>query len=153
MRVIVSVPIAVILLMTQGAGAISHSPISWMIVCVALLGAWLLTLLANLIIGALSLFIESSMKVMDVYLAAYFVLSGYLVPVELFPPFVRTLADWLPFRFQIGFPVELITGAYDASPGVAFGLLAREWMLVAALLMLALLVWSRGVRRFSAYGG
>jgi len=153
MRAIVSVPVAIVLLATEGLGSVSHTATSWLLLAPALLGAWLLTLLANLIIGSLSLFIDSSMKVMDVYLAAYFVMSGYLVPVELFPRGVRTLTDALPFRYQIGFPVELMTGAYDASPGTALGLLAREWVLVAALVVVAWLVWSRGVRRFNAYGG
>ena len=153
MRALVSVPIAIIWLATEGTASIAHAATSWLLLAPALLGAWLLTLLANLIIGSLSLFIDSSMKVMDLYVSAYFVMSGYLIPVELFPPAVRALADVLPFRYQIGFPVELMTGAYDGSWVTALGLLAREWVLVALFAAIAALVWSRGVRRFNAYGG
>ncbi len=153
MRALVSVPVAIVLLATEGTASIAHTWESLAILAVALLGAWLLTLNANLLVGSLSLFIESSLKVMDLYISAYFVLSGYLVPVELFPPTIRRIADFLPFRYQIGFPVELVTGAYDGAPGRALELLAREWMLVALFGTLALFVWSRGVRRFNAYGG
>jgi ABC-2 type transport system permease protein len=153
MRVAVAVPVAIILLATVGHGAVAHSAASWAMFFFALIGGWLLTLLANLLIGTLALFMESSLKVMDIYLAAYFVMSGYLIPVELFPGFMRGLLDVLPFRYQIGFPVELMTGAYDGSPGRAVALLARQWAMVALFVLGATLAWRQGIKRFSAYGG
>jgi ABC-2 type transport system permease protein len=153
MRVAVAVPVAVILLATVGGGAVAHSAASWVFFVIALVGGWLLTLLANLLVGTLALFMESSLKVMDIYLAAYFVMSGYLLPVELFPPVMRDLIDLLPFRYQIGFPVELMTGAYDATPAAAGALLVRQWVMVAIFILLSALAWRRGIRRFGAYGG
>ncbi len=153
MRVVVSVPVAFIALVTIGGRAVSHSSAAWGLWVFALVGGYSLTLLANLIIGCLALFLESSVKVMDIYLSAFFVLSGYLIPVELFPPVLRAATDWLPFRYQIGFPVELMTGAYDTNLGTAVLLLVRQWIMVGLFLGIAALVWSRGVRRFSAYGG
>ncbi len=32
----------------------------------------------------------------------------YLIPLRMFPPWLRELLDWLPFRYQIGLPVELL---------------------------------------------
>ncbi len=153
MRVAVSVPVAIVALALVGGRAVAHSAGAWLLFLPALVGGWLLTLLANFIVGALALFMESSVKVMDIYLAAYFVASGYLVPVELFPPGARAVIDWLPFRYQIGFPVELMTGAYDGTLTTAVALLARQWVMVCAFAAAAAWVWSRGIRRFSAYGG
>jgi ABC-2 type transport system permease protein len=81
----------------------------------------------------------------------FFVLSGYTITVELFPPAVRAAADWLPFRYQIGLPVEILTSAHE--PGEALALLARQWAWVAALFGAALALWRGGLRRFAAYGG
>ena len=153
MRVLVSLPVAILLLILLGRGAVAHSAASWGLFVLALVGGWLLTVLANLTIGTLALFIESSVKVMDIYLATYFVMSGYLIPVELFPPSMRAVVDLFPFRYQIGFAVELMTGAYDGAIGTALELLARQWIMVALFVGIASFVWSRGVRRFSAYGG
>jgi len=36
-------------------------------------------------IGCLAFFLESSMKIMDVYTAAFFVMSGYLIPPRALP--------------------------------------------------------------------
>lgn len=153
MRAVVSIPVAVVLLATEGRDAVAHGALSWMMCAAALLGGWLITLLVNLIVGSLSLFIDSSLKVMDIYIGVFFVLSGYLIPVELFPPAIRAVADWLPFRYQIGLPVELMTGAYDGAPARGAALLGYQWLLVVGLSGVAWFVWSRGVRRFNAYGG
>ena len=151
MRVLVSIPVAGIALAVVGRDVVTHDPVHWALWVVSIVGAWLLTLLVNLAVGCLSLFIESSMKVMDLWLVFFFVLSGYLVPVDLFPPGLRAVVDWLPFRFQIGLPVELMTGVH--SPGHALSLLARQWTWVAVALAVTSLAWKRGLRRFAAYGG
>jgi ABC-2 type transport system permease protein len=117
----------------------------------ALLGGWLITFLANITIGTMALYMESSHKLMDVWLVLFFVLSGYMYPVELFPPWLRTLADWLPFRYQIGAPVELMTNAHGWQGSLL--MLARQWTWVLLLGLLAVTLWRRALRRFSAFGG
>jgi ABC-2 type transport system permease protein len=84
-------------------------------------------------------------------LVFYFVLSGYLVPVDLFPASVRHVIDWLPFRFQIGLPVEIMTGAHGGRECLV--LLARQWSWVLAALLATAATWRLGLKRFAAYGG
>lgn len=151
MRGIVSIPVAVLAMFWVGTSALPRDPLIWLTWAVSMLGAWLLTLLAQFVMGCLALFLESSLKVMDIYLALYFVFSGYVVPVELFPPSVRAALDWLPFRYQLGLPVELMTGAHDLP--TALRLLGQQWILIALSAVVATLVWRRGVGRFAAYGG
>ncbi len=117
----------------------------------AIIGGWLITLLTNLAIGCAALFIESSNKLMDVWLALYFVFSGYLFPVELFPDSMRALVDWMPFRYQLAMPVEIMTGAYDVHHALV--MLARQWLVVIIMLAITAATWRGGVRRFAAYGG
>ncbi len=150
-RVMVSLPVALIALFTVGSKALPGDWRVWVIWVVALLGGWLITLFANLAIGAMSLFMESSIKVMDVYFTLFLALSGYIIPVELFPPWIRALVQWLPFRYQIGFPVEVLTSAHGF--GTEMVLLARQWAWVAGMAALALGLWRRGQRHFEAYGG
>jgi len=151
LRLVVALPMAVLWLASVGTGQLSRDPVLWMAWAAAMLGSWLVTFFSSFAIGSLSFFMESSVKIMDVWLTLFFVFSGYLIPVELFPPAVRTLGDWLPFRYQIGLPVELMTSAHDRHAALA--LLARQWAWVALLLLGALWLWRRGLRRFAAYGG
>jgi ABC-2 type transport system permease protein len=150
-RGLLAVPLATVALVVLARDQLTGDPLLWGIWVLAILGGWLLTLFANFAIGCLALFIESSTKVMDVWLALYFVFSGYMVPVELFPASLRAAIDWMPFRYQLGLPVELMTGAHDHAAALA--LLGRQWLLVLVMLAIVALLWKRGERRFAAYGG
>jgi ABC-2 type transport system permease protein len=151
LRVAVAIPVAAAMLASAGAREVSHDPAIWVLWGVSILGGWLVSLFVSLTIGALAFFLESSAKVMDAWLAALFVFSGYLIPVDLFPPHLRAALDWLPFRYQIGLPVELMVGAHDRAE--ALGLLGRQWVFVALGAVVTLAVWRRGIARFAAYGG
>ncbi len=151
MRLVVALPVAALALGLLGSSQVPRDPALWAAWCAAMLGGWLITFLASFSIGCLAFYLESSVKVMDVWLTLFFVFSGYLIPVELFPPGVRAAVDWLPFRYQIGLPVELMTSAHDRE--AAFVLLGRQWAYVAAMSSAAILLWRRGLTRFAAYGG
>lgn len=151
LRLIVALPVAILALVLTGVQRLPKEASLWIIFALSLVGAWLITFLANAAIGTLALWTGSSIKVMDVWLALYMVLSGYLVPVELFPPRLRTVVEVLPFRFQIGFPVELLTGGLGL--GHALRLLAGQWLWVGLFLLGVRALWVRGLQRFAAYGG
>jgi len=151
LRLIIALPVAVVALLLVGSERLPKSALLWVVFLLSLLGSWLITFLANSAIGTLALWTGSSIKVMDVWLALFMVLSGYLIPVELFPPVVRSAVEVLPFRYQIGFPVEVLTSAHDTR--TALILLARQWTWVAISFFLVGVLWRRGLRRFAAYGG
>jgi len=150
-RGVLAVPLATAALWFFAGPQLTGDPALWGIWVVSIAGAWLITLAANFAIGCLALFIESSSKVMDAWLALYFVLGGYIVPVELFPRRLREAIDWLPFRYQLGLPVEIMTGAHGRAEALA--LLGRQWCMVAAMFAVVAIVWRHGVKRFAAFGG
>lgn len=150
LRALVTAPVFAILVVTQG----EHLTRDWalgLLWCAAMLGAWLISFFVNVVVGSLAFFLESSIKVMDVWLALFFVFSGYLFPLDLFPPWLRAATDWLPFRYQIALPVELLLGKVTASE--AAGLVARQYLWAGIFVFLALTLWRNGVKRFQAYGG
>jgi ABC-2 type transport system permease protein len=151
LRLIVSLPVAIVALFVVGKHGITHDPVLWAAWVAAVAGAWTITLFVNLIIGCAAFFLESSMKLMDAWVVFFFVFSGYLIPVDLFSPRVRAVVEWLPFRFQIGLPVELMTGALDR--GTALAMLGRQWGWVAIAFGATAYMWKRGIRRFEAFGG
>lgn len=151
MRLVVSLPVAVAALIAVGSRWVTHDAVLWALWAVALVGAWLITMLVNFVIGCAAFFLDSSTKLMDAWGVFFFVLSGYLIPVDLFPPALGRILDWLPFRYQIGLPVELMTGGHPRSAALA--LVARQWAWAAVLLVLTSAAWRRGLRRFAAFGG
>lgn len=151
LRFLVTAPLAAVLVFSDAGTHVERRPLMWFIWAFAMLGGWMITFFVNIAIGALSMFMESSVKIMDVWLAAFFVFSGYLFPIDLFPGWLRAVSDYLPFRYQIGLPVELVTGSLDVT--VALGLLARQWAWALGMMAGALAIWNTGLRRFQAVGG
>jgi ABC-2 type transport system permease protein len=150
LRAIFSIPFAVIGL-TSGGAHLPHGLLSIAALLLSLFGAWLITFFVMAIIGMMSFFIESSGSIFEVWLACFMLLSGYLFPLELFPGWAKTVASVLPFRYMLGFPVEILIGAAD--PGALARGLAVQWSYVLVCVLLALAFWRVGVRRFGAFGG
>jgi ABC-2 type transport system permease protein len=151
LRLAVALPVALLALALTSADRVTHDPAMFAIVLASLAGAWSLTFLAHVAVGTLSLWAQSSIRVMDVWTAGFFVFSGYLVPIAVFPESVRWLPEYLPFRYQLGLSVEAITGALTIEEALA--MLARQWAWVAGLAVLCSVLWERGLRRFQAHGG
>jgi ABC-2 type transport system permease protein len=86
----------------------------------------------------------------QMYFVAMLFLSGQIAPLSLFPPWVQSMAAILPFRWMIGFPVELMLGRLTpAQMGTGF---VTQILWVALALGLVRLVWRAGVRVYSAVG-
>lgn len=151
LRFVVSLPVALFALFGVGWGRIPSDPLLWVMFCASLLGAWLLTFLSNVALGSASFFWESSRSLIDVWLVLYFILSGYTIPVDLFPIWLQKITIWLPFRYQMAFPVEILSGQLGREAALLG--LAEQWGMVALLWGGSVLFWRRGLRRFEAYGG
>jgi ABC-2 type transport system permease protein len=150
LRGLVAVPVMAGLLFA-GRESLSQDWVLWALFVPAMLGAWLLTFLVMALIGTLALFVDSAVSVFEAWLGLSSVLSGYLIPLDLFPEVVRAVALKLPFRFLLSFPVELMLGR--PTRGEALLLLAGQWAYVAVAMLAVHFVWRAGMRRFGAFGG
>ena len=94
--------------------------------------------------------LEISTIVFIVYSFEYF-LSGRIFPLDLMPPVVRQVTEWLPFTYELYFPVSIFMERTQG-PALARGLVIQFlWLVVAC--GLARLLWARGVQRYQAVGG
>ena len=150
-RVAGSLAMAFVMLGVVARGTLSPDPAVLALFALSVVLAWLLSFFVSATIGALAFFFSSSSKIMDAWLAGLFVFSGYLIPVDLFPARLGAVVGWLPFRYQLGLPVELLVGAHDRS--AAFWLVLRQLGFVVAGALVMRLVWRKGLSRFAAYGG
>jgi len=151
LRLLLSLPVALLLLLSSGAGLVSSDPLRWALFPVTVAGAWAITFLAMALVGALAFYFESAASVFEIWMGLFGVFSGYLVPLDLFPPWLSQLARFLPFRYMLAFPVEMMTGLLTRQRVLEE--LLVQWGFVAGLLLLAWLAWGRGLRRFSSVGG
>ena len=119
--------------------------------CVSLVLAFLIGFLIESLMGLCAFwFLEVSSLVFVYMLLSYF-LSGHMLPLDWLP---APYGDWirlLPFKYLAFVPAAVLLQKYDHNE-LAFELgLGVVWVLV--LLALNRLALSRGLRRYSAYGG
>lgn len=116
----------------------------------ALAGAWLLSFLIQYCNGLLSFWTTRAVAVLDLWYGLWSIFSGYLIPLELMPPAVRRLTFWLPFRYQLAVPLEILLGRLQGRDlGVG---LVLQWAWIAVFFLLCRVLWKTGVRKYSAVG-
>jgi ABC-2 type transport system permease protein len=84
-------------------------------------------------------------------LAIETVLGGQMFPLDLMPTWFYRISQWLPYYYQMYFPTAIFTGRIDEASALTG--LAFQAFWVVALLALAQLLWTRGLRRHTAVGG
>ena len=151
MRIVVVSPIVVALIATSWPRLFRHDPRLVLIFLASLLGAWLLLFSSMVLLGALAFYMESALGLFELWLGIHAIFSGYLIPLEVLPTWIRGATRVLPFRYMLGFPVETLVGLETRSG--ALRELAVQWGYVGFFFVVSLLVWRAGVRRFAAYGG
>ncbi len=116
----------------------------------ALALAFLIRFLIEWTLAMTAFWITRVSAINQVYFVLLLFLSGELAPRELLPQPIQILAAMLPFRWMVGFPVELLLGRLTQVEA-ATGLLAQlAWLILG--LGLGILVWRAGVRAYSAVG-
>jgi ABC-2 type transport system permease protein len=151
LRGLVTIPLVVVLLVLSGPGQLTHDPLLVGIFVLGVAGAWLITFLIQACIGAAGLHLESANSLAELYFGLFSVLSGYLIPLELFPRWLERVTHVLPFRFQLGFPVEVIVGHLSRAEALAE--LGYQAIWIVGWVFILQLVWRTGIRRYAAYGG
>jgi len=80
-----------------------------------------------------------------------FLLAGQVAPTRLLPGALQTAATVLPFRYMVGFSVEVLTGQLSSIQMWTGFALQAGWLAVA--LALFAILWRVGIKRHSAVGG
>jgi len=78
-------------------------------------------------------------------------LSGFLMPLRLFPPWFQRLCDWTPFPSMVNTVIEVYLGVVEG-PDLAHALLVQGVWIVL-LFLCCRLVLRAGVRRLVIQGG
>lgn len=126
------------------------TPLHVVLFVLALMAAWFIKFMSQYILGLLAFWVSESTGLSDIWVALAEMLGGMVAPLDLFPPAVTVVANFLPFRFMLSFPVEIVSGRLTTQ-GLITGLVTMAaWVLVSILIYRW--VWRRGIRRFSAFG-
>jgi ABC-2 type transport system permease protein len=131
--------------------AFSFSAGQFLVFWLALLLAWGLRFLWGLWIALLAFWATRADALLALQDSLIFIFSGMIAPVAILPGFLQNLAEFLPFRYMIGFPVEILT-ANLSEQQILTGLVIQSfWLIIASLL--SWIIYKKGLLRYSAIGG
>jgi ABC-2 type transport system permease protein len=103
----------------------------------------------SFLIGILAFWLEETwvMRVMLVMVSQFF--SGALIPLEIFPDWLRQILAYSPFPYLTWVPVKIFSGSYAEPLLPAFAMIGL-WSLLA--FGAARLTWNQGIKAYTGAG-
>lgn len=129
---------------------IPADPAEWLLFLLSTAMGAVMVFMLDYVVGCLAFWIDDIAALDRGRTLLANVLSGAVVPLALAPAWARGFVDFQPFRFTVSFPVEILLGRLSAGE-LLLGLLVQAGYAVAVT-MLAVFVWRRGIRAYSAVG-
>ncbi|MFM7554950.1 MAG: ABC transporter permease [Verrucomicrobiota bacterium] len=123
----------------------------WALAAVSVGLAALLQFLIAYTVALLAFWVLDVSTFIFIQFAFEYLASGHLFPLDILPPALHRALMWTPYPYLLHFPVGVSLGRFSG-PGLWWGLAAQAGWVVGVFL-LARLVWSRGLRRYTAVGG
>lgn len=118
---------------------------------ISLILAFLLGFLLDLCIGLVGFWFLEVSSLLFVYMLLNFFLSGHMFPLDLLPEPWLSLVKFLPFKYLAYFPAAVFLGKVE--PEVLWQEIAIEVCWLVALIIVARILYARGLRRYSGFGG
>jgi ABC-2 type transport system permease protein len=117
----------------------------------ALVFAWALRFFWGYTLALLAFWATRADALLALQDALIFLLAGQVAPTGILPGALQAAARVLPFRYMVGFPVEILTGQLSSAQTLTGFAFQTGWL--AATLFLFTLVWRAGLRHYEAVGG
>jgi ABC-2 type transport system permease protein len=86
----------------------------------------------------------------EFYFGLIIIFSGQFVPLQLMPAFIQNVARVLPFQMFRYVPIEIVLNKLPAAVMLQDFAVGVAWLIIALLLFM--LAWRQGIKRFSAVG-
>jgi ABC-2 type transport system permease protein len=117
----------------------------------ALVMAWILRFTVTYIIAILAFWTQRIDSLLSLVNTFTFIFAGQVAPTVILPGILKHTAAVLPFRYMIGFPIEVLMGKLPPGETVTGLLIQFTW--TAAAVVLYKTIWNRGVKAYTAIGG
>lgn len=120
------------------------------IIALSFVNAIMLSFTLTFLLGLLAFWLTETQFIDFAYFTIIPFLSGDIVPTSFLPQAVQQINVFLPFRYQMSFPLEIIFHKLDASQIVTGFLVSVVWFSIYMLMYRVL--WKYGTRAYMAFG-
>jgi ABC-2 type transport system permease protein len=119
----------------------------------SLILAFVIGFLFDTLIGLLGFWLLEISSFNFVIMTMVYLLSGHMFPLDLAPEPWGTLLKWTPFQYLAYFPAHLFLRGDSMSAGQLAQAMGQEIIVTGALVAIVQIVYRRGLRHYSAFGG
>ena len=116
---------------------------------VALL-SFLLTYMFEFALCMVAFYTETAWWIFHIRLVTMFIFGGISFPLTFYPESVQRVLQFLPYKYFIFFPTQVLQGMYNASYYWYSVAMMVSWII--GLFVVYKILWQRGLRKFSAVG-
>jgi ABC-2 type transport system permease protein len=116
----------------------------------AVLLAFLINFFVRMALALLAFWVEDTGPFFWVYSKVLFTLGGLFMPIEIYPEWLQRISHALPFNYILYRPARLFVSFQWQD---ALATLGGQMMWTVVLMVLVLLIYSRGVKKVSVNGG
>lgn len=100
------------------------------------------------LVGILAFWLEETWIIRVIISIVSYFLSGAIIPLDLYPTWLTSVLDYTPFPYLTYYPIQIFM---ERSVNLSVGYLVISlWMII--LMLLIKLVWSRGIKMYTAAG-
>ncbi len=92
--------------------------------------------------------INSLLSINDTFI---FLLAGQAIPTVLLPTTMQKISNFLPYRYMLGFPIEVLLGKLTFDE-IIWGLSIQVFYIIVVFIIMEV-VWKIGLKRYTAHGG
>ena len=119
-------------------------------ICSLILG-FLLGYFLEISIGLIGFWFLEVSSLLFIYMLFSFFLSGHMFPLDMLPEPWHQAVDLLPLKYLAYFPAAIFLGKIDPSELVRELCIEASWLLF--FIVFSRILWIRGTRRYSGFGG
>lgn len=123
----------------------------WLAFFIALLLSWLVSFSWRFLINLAAFWTPNARGIGRFGFGIVWVLSGFYMPLNLYPEWFRLLCEMTPFPAMVSTPLQIFLGTLNSSE--LLWAMANQLFWAIALLATAQIVLNRGVRRLVIQGG
>lgn len=149
-RMVIVLPIAVLVLLLTPGVRLDLSPLTLLLFILSIGGAWTIMFFLDYLTGMLAFWTTQVTAFILMMEGFRVVFAGILAPIQMFPTWMQTLLQFLPFRYVLSFSIEIVTGRVQGAQ-LAFGF-AMQLFWAIFMVLTVRFVWARAMRSYSAVG-
>jgi ABC-2 type transport system permease protein len=111
----------------------------------------LLQFFISFTLALLSFWLLEVSTIIFMFFAVEYIAGGHLFPLNILPAAVARFLDYTPFPYQLYFPAGIYLGQIKGAALARGMLIQTGWVLF--FYGLSVVIWRRGIRKYSAAGG